>query len=91
MTNSTTDHQTIRKWINERGGVPAVVNDKGDNTEILRVDFPDADNENENLVTVTWERFFEIFDQDDLAFLYQNETDDGSTSRFNKFVRRENM
>lgn len=90
MANSTTDHNTIRRWINERDGVPAVVNTNGENTEILRVDFQDADNEDENLVTISWERFFEIFDDNNLAFLYQDETD-GNKSRFNKFIDRDNM
>ena len=77
----TTDHEKIRKWIEERQGRPAVV--KG--TEILRVDFQEPD---ESLELVPWDRFFEIFDSRKLAFLHQDTTADGKKSRFYKFVER---
>ncbi len=32
--------------------------------------------------------FFEKFDKEDLAFLYQDETSAGKTSRFCKFIRK---
>jgi len=40
------------------------------------------------LEKVSWDEFFEKFDQSNLEFLYQEKTADGQTSRFNKFVRR---
>ena len=87
----TTDHETIRQWVEERGGVPAGVEDTGRDggPGILRIDFPDADGENENLATTSWEVFFDKFEDAKLAFVYQEETADGKTSRFNKFVSRD--
>jgi len=35
------------------------------------------------------EEFFKIFDENKLAFLYQDKTADGETSRFCKFVERD--
>jgi hypothetical protein len=81
---TTTDHDAIRGWIEERDGRPAKVDTGGDGG-ILRVDFGDPD---EGLEPIDWDEFFEIFDANELAFLHQNETGEGDTSRFNKFVRR---
>lgn len=92
-TQSTTDHDTIRQWAEERNGRPAAVTDTGDEDDpgILRIYFPEVGQEagkNEPLDEITWEEFFEKFDDNNLQFLYQNETADGNTSRFFKFTRR---
>jgi len=84
---TTTDHDAIRKWIEARDGRPAVVRTGGEGG-ILRVDFRERD---EELDEIGWDEFFRIFDENDLAFLHQDKTDDGGTSRFHKFVARENV
>lgn len=89
-SQTTTDHTQIRGWIEERGGVPATVEDTrvdGD-VGVLRVDFPDPSGDDAGLTTISWEQFFEKFEDQGLAFLHQDETSDGSTSRFHKFVNR---
>lgn len=75
----------IRKWAEERGGRPARVAATAD-PGILRIDFGEPE---ERLEEITWDRFFEIFEENDLDFLYQEKTESGDTSRFNKFVDRE--
>ncbi|WP_165217448.1 hypothetical protein [Affinirhizobium pseudoryzae] len=80
----TTDHKTIKRWIEERGGHPSRVKGAKEGG-ILRVDFGKPE---DNLEAIEWEDFFSIFDENDLAFLYQDETKDGKTSRFNKFVSK---
>jgi hypothetical protein len=87
----TTDHETIKAWVEERGGRPARVakssggkEDKGGG--ILRIDFQEPD---ESLEEITWEEFFEIFEENKLAFLHQDQTSSGKTSRFVKFVNRD--
>jgi hypothetical protein len=56
-------------------------------TQILRIDFDDADgSRDEKLVPVSWDEFFRVFDERGLEFLYQEHTHDGHISRFNKFV-----
>lgn len=52
---------------------------------VLRVDFPGYSGE-DSLEEISWDEFFEKFDQENLEFLYQDETKDGGESRFCKFV-----
>jgi hypothetical protein len=96
----TTDHDEIRKWAEERGGRPATVrsthgqghgkgHDKG-GTGIIRIEFPKAPNsKHDALEEISWEEFFEKFDESDLALLYQEETVGGERSNFNKLIGRE--
>jgi hypothetical protein len=87
QAKTTTDHNTIRKWAEARGGRPTRV--KGtegkDGSGVLRFDFAEPD---EKLEEIPWEEFFETFDDRELALLYQDKTADGKTSRFFKFVHR---
>jgi hypothetical protein len=88
-SKTTTNHDEIQRWVEARGGRPASVRDtgNGDDPGILRIDFGDQD---EGLEEIPWDEFFAAFDENKLAFLYQDETDDGGESRFNKFISREN-
>ena len=92
--NVTTDHGEIRRWVEERGGHPAAVKStrsgrgKGDRTGILRIDFPGYSGAG-SLQEISWEEFFEKFDEEKLAFLYQEQTADGQKSNFNKLVQRD--
>ena len=84
-SRTTTDHSEIQKWVESRNGHPARVRESGGNGGILRVDFGEPE---EGLEPIEWDRFFEIFDDRKLAFLYQDKTEDGRESRFSKFVAR---
>ena len=81
---TTTDHDIIRKWIEDRGGRPTKVaaSERGG---ILRIDFCEKD---DNLTEIEWQEFFRIFEESHLAFLFQDQTTDGQKSRFNKFIER---
>jgi hypothetical protein len=81
---TTTDHNAIRKWVEARNGKPAVVRTAGKGG-ILRIDFGEPE---ENLEPIEWDEFFQIFDDNNLAFLHQDEAAQGGKSRFNKFVER---
>ena len=83
-SHMTTDHALIRRWIEERRGVPSKVKSTTDGG-ILRIDFGEPE---EDLAPLPWPAFFAVFEDRDLAFLYQERTDDGGVSRFNKFVQR---
>jgi hypothetical protein len=50
---------------------------------VLRIDFGEK---KANFEEITWDKFFKIFDENKLSFLYQEKTKEGETSRFNKFV-----
>ncbi len=81
---TTTNHDQIRKWAESRDGHPAMV-ETGGKGGILRIDFGEPE---ENLEPIDWDTFFRIFEDNKLAFLYQDEVKGGGTSRFNKFVER---
>jgi hypothetical protein len=88
----TTDHDQIRKWAEARGGKPATVRSthSKQGTGIIRIEFPGAPNAKDDaLEEISWEEFFEKFDESDLALLYQEETASGERSNFNKLVGRE--
>jgi hypothetical protein len=86
MAETTTNHQTIQDWVSERGGHPARVKgtEKQGSVGLLRIDYPGYSGE-DTLERLTWEEFFEAFDNNDLVFLYEAE----KNSRFSKFVSRE--
>ena len=82
---TTTDHDEIRRWVESRGGRPAHVTETAGRADpgILRIDFADPD---DRLEEMSWDDWFEAFEESKLAFLYQDEGD----SRFNKLVDRTN-
>jgi hypothetical protein len=86
-SRTTTDHEEIRAWVESRGGRPAVVADTEDSSGsgVLRIEF---DSGEDRLAESDWDTFFRTFDDRELAFLYQDKTADGETSRFNKLIRR---
>lgn len=86
QSKSTTDHDTIRRWAEQRGGWPAAVPNTGSDGDpgVLRIGFQD----DEDLQRLTWEAFFEKFEDSGLAFVYQEEILGSGTSRFFKFVSR---
>lgn len=88
----TTDHDTIRKWAEARKAKPATVRSthRKDDPGIIRLEFPRAPNANDDaLEEISWDEFFEKFDEAGLALLYQEETAAGERSNFNKLVGRE--
>jgi len=83
---TTTDHATIRKWVEARDGRPTRVKGTADDSGegILRIDFAEPD---EKLEEISWDDFFKTFDDRKLTFLYQDKTANGKVSRFFKFIR----
>src|SRR3954451_21105754 len=86
-SETTTDHNAIKKWAEERDGHPATVRatEEDGRAGVLRIDFGPRE---ERLEGIGWDEFFRKFDDSRLAFLYQDRTKDGKLSRFHKFVRR---
>ncbi len=86
---TTTNHAEIKAWVEARGGVPSRVKGTGGDGDpgMLRIDFPGFSGE-ETLEQIDWETFFDAFEDNELAFLHQDRTSDGSVSRFCKFVAR---
>jgi ferritin-like metal-binding protein YciE len=85
-----TDHEEIRTWAEERGAQPACVRGTGDPNDVgmIRLDFPGYSGE-ESLQPISWDEWFERFDERGLALIVQDKTAGGQTSNFNKLVSRE--
>jgi hypothetical protein len=86
MAETTTDHETIRKWAESKGGKPAAVDrtHRGGDVGIIRIIFPQAQqSEHDELVEITWDEFFDEFDKRNLALVYDER------SMFNKIVGRD--
>ena len=86
----TTDHDEIRKWAEERGAKPSCVRGTGNKGDVgmIRLDFPGYTGE-DSLQPIGWDEWFEKFDKNKLALVYQEETAAGEKSNFNKLVSRE--
>jgi hypothetical protein len=84
----TVDHNEIRRWVEQRGGHPACVKgtQRGDSC-LLRIDFPGYSGEGK-LEPIEWDEFFQTFDENKLAFVYQD-SKNGQPSRFSKLVSRD--
>jgi hypothetical protein len=88
-STTTTDHEEIRRWVEQHGGKPAFVRGTqgDDEVGILRIDFPGGAGEDQ-LEHVSWDEWFRKFDEQNLAFVYQEEKASGEDSTFFKLVRR---
>jgi len=87
-----TDHDEIRRWAEERDAKPSCVKGTGGKGDVgmIRLDFPGYSGE-QSLREISWDEWFEKFDEGDLALLVQDETASGEKSNFNKLVKRENL
>ncbi len=90
--NVTTDHEFIRHWAEARGAHPAAVKSTAKDRDpgIIRLDFPGYSGE-DSLVEISWDDFFDKFEEKSLALVYQEETAEGEVSNFNKLVSRDSV
>ena len=86
----TTNHDEIRQWVEERGGHPARVKDTESKNSpgLLRIDYPGYSGDN-RLEAISWDEFFDAFEDNNLAFLYQDKVSGGEQSRFSKLIDRD--
>ena len=89
-STTTTDHDEIRRWVEERDGRPASVKETGggDDPGILRIDLPGGAGE-ESLEPMSWDDWFQKFDEQGLAAILQERKADGEPSTFIKLVSRD--
>jgi len=89
-SNITTDHDQIRRWAEDRGAQPACVKGTGGSGDagIIRLDFPGYSGA-ESLQPISWDEWFQKFDENNLALLYEDTLASGQKSNFNKLVSRE--
>lgn len=74
---TTQDHGEIRKWVEEHGGIPTIVDGTGG---VLRIDFLGNGRE-ERLCETDWQKWFEVFEDRGLTFLHGE-----GESRFHKLI-----
>jgi hypothetical protein len=91
-SRTLTDHEEIRQWSEERGARPSTVRSthNDDSTGIIRLDFPGYSGKG-SLEEISWDEWFEDFEDNNLALIVQDETADGEQSNFNKLVSRDNV
>jgi len=88
-SKTTTDLKVIKKWAEERDGKPSKVKGVGGkDSGVLRINFPGYSGE-DTLEEISWDEWDKIFEDNKLAFLYQDETSGGKESRFFKLVNRD--
>lgn len=88
MSQTTTDHDEIRRWAESKGGKPAAVDRTHENGDvgIIRIMFPDApQSQHGSLVEIGWDEFFQQFDEAELALIYDEK------SLFSKLVGRDTV
>ena len=88
-TRTTTDHDEIRDWVERHDGKPATVKgtESGGEPGVLRIDFPGGAGE-DRLEQISWGDWFAKFEDNRLAFLYQERKASGEDSTFFKLVNR---
>ena len=82
----TIDHKEIREWIEEQNGMPAVLTETSEDEEdgvesadMLHISFDPND---PNMVEMEWDEFFERFDNDNLALVYDDIIPKGTLPEF---------
>lgn len=93
-SHTTIDHRTIRNWVEVHGGRPTRVRGTGQGDEdpgILRITFDDDREEElrEQVEDIEWEQFFDEFEKEKLALIYEEVQRDGEERYFTKLVSRE--
>ncbi len=77
---ATKNHDEIRSWIVEHGGVPIVKEKRGNDRVIIDIAFGVTKKEYE---PIGWEEFFDTFDSLDMEFRYEQDGKDFSYSLIN--------
>ena len=87
----TTDRKQIQTWVEERDGYPArVAGTDGRSGGLIRIDYEGYSGEG-SLERITWEEWFDAFEKNNLAFLYQDQVKGGGKSRFSKLIDRDSQ
>jgi hypothetical protein len=87
----TTDRKQIQNWVEERDGYPArVAGTDGRSGGLIRIDYEGYSGEG-SLERITWEEWFDAFEKNNLAFLYQDQVKGGGKSRFSKLIDRDSQ
>jgi hypothetical protein len=91
-SRTLTDLEEIRRWAEERRAWPARVRKTGDREDVgvIRLAFS-AYSRTGSLEGISWDEWFEKFEDNNLALIVQNKTARGRKSNFNKIVGRDTL
>lgn len=93
----TTNHDEIRKWVEQFKGTPQFIDDPQVKSDKIGLHFHFLGNVSEallsdaNIKNITWESFFEEFENQHLAFLYDENADSQIIQKLDEgyhFIRR---
>lgn len=94
----TTNHSEIKKWIEEHYGTPEIIDEKvaGADNIGIRVNLPGKEDErflSDKHInhSINWEKFFDIFEKQNLAFEYTNDENMIDTSMNYRFIPRDTI
>ncbi|MCC9165343.1 hypothetical protein [Pontibacter harenae] len=82
----TTNHDEIKKWAEQHGGKPSIIKGTekdGGGEGVLRIHFPEKSDSNGSFEEVSWDEFFDEFENSKLALLHD------PSGNFNKLVSRD--
>lgn len=94
----TTDHKEIKQWAEEHNGLPTVFDDPeaGGDRKGIRFDFVGNTDEKympESAVErlTPWDKFFDLFDKKELAFMYRPEDEPEDITMAYKFIPKKSV
>jgi hypothetical protein len=73
----TTNHETVERWVEERGGKPARRRDAEFPEDTLTIAFTQS----EGVEAISWKEFFAYFDEHGLGFFYDELNPESATFR----------
>jgi hypothetical protein len=86
-----TDPETIRRWVENRGGAPAIVKATEDGERaggpLLRVRLPN-DPADPSIEDVDWGTFFRELEEENLVFVFEDKSREGEDSDLYEIVPR---
>ena len=93
---TTIDHQTIQNWAEHYKGVPQLIDypNAGKDSQGLRIDFPghtddnDLTDEHGVIRKISWDEFFQRFENLELAFEYLETVDTEQAANSYRFLKR---
>src|SRR5262245_8297669 len=91
-SRTLTDHDEIRRWAEARSVRPSTVRrtPAHDNAGMIRLDFPGYSG-GDPLQEISWDEWFEDFEDRNLALIVQDQAADGGRSNFNRLANRESV
>jgi hypothetical protein len=83
-TLATRSHEVVEDWASRRDAQPAAATRGPDGRpRVLRFDFAGGpDKGGGSLEAISWDEWWQVFDERDLAFVYQETKSDGNDSNF---------